>query len=88
MDLELNKLYENIRAEGSPAGLADEQGRWRRYRNSCIYDGMPNGYASVVHCVRVAYSVRRDQLLSIWLGISARKNSPATDNWQPHMPRN
>ena len=87
MDLELNRLYANIRAEGSPAGLTDEQERWRRYRNSCVYDGVPNGYASVVHCVRVAYSVRRDQLLSIWLGISARKDSPATNNWQPHMPQ-
>ncbi len=26
------------------------------YRNSCIYDGVPNGFASVVLCVRVATS--------------------------------
>lgn len=86
LDQELNTLYSKIQNEGPPSDLAAEQDRWRRYRNSCINDSQPNGYASVVHCVREAYSVRRDQLMSIWLAISAKKSRPGSENWRPIEP--
>lgn len=82
LDQELNTLYTKIQKEGAPPNLSIEQDRWRRYRNSCINDGEPNGYASVVHCVREAYLVRRDQLMSIWLAISAKKSRPGSNNWR------
>ena len=82
LDQELNSLYGKIQKEGAPPELSTDQDRWRRYRNSCINDGEPNGYASVVHCVREAYLVRRDQLLSIWLAISAKKSRPGSQNWR------
>ena len=87
LDKELNTLYEKIQNAGSPIDLATEQDRWRRYRNSCINDGQPNGYRSIVNCVRVAYSVRRDQLMSIWLSISAKRSRPGSENWRPIDPR-
>lgn len=86
LDQELNTLYSNIQKGGSPSDLTAEQDRWRRYRNSCIYDGQPNGYASIVHCVREAYSVRRDQLMSIWLAMSAKRSRPGSENWRPLEP--
>lgn len=86
LDQELNSLYSKIHEEGAPSVLAAEQDRWRRYRNSCINDGQPNGYASVVACVREAYSVRYDQLMSIWLAITAKKSRPGSKNWQPIEP--
>ncbi|UHJ66519.1 lysozyme inhibitor LprI family protein [Melaminivora jejuensis] len=87
LDQELNVLYAKIQKEGAPAELSTEQDRWRRYRNSCINDGAPNGYSSVVHCVREAYLVRRDQLMSMWLAISAKKSRPGSSNWRPIEPR-
>jgi hypothetical protein len=86
LDQELNTLYSKIQKEGPPSDLAAEQDRWRRYRNSCINDGQPNGYASVVYCVREAYSVRRDQLMSISLAISAKRSRPGSENWRPIQP--
>lgn len=86
LDQELNTLYSKIQNAGAPSSFPQEQERWRRYRNSCINDGQPNGYASVVYCVREAYEVRRDQLLSIWLAISASKSRPGADNWRPLQP--
>lgn len=86
LDQELNTLYSKIQKEGAPTGLSEEQDLWRRYRNSCINDDQPNGYASIVYCVREAYSVRRDQLMSIWLAISAKKSRPGTENWRPIVP--
>ena len=86
IDQELNTLYFKIQKERPLSELAVEQDRWRRYRNSCINDGQPNGYASVVHCVREAYSVRRDQLMSMWLTISAKKSRPGSENWRPIEP--
>ena len=86
LDQELNTLYSKIQKEGAPSDLAAEQDRWRRYRNSCINDGQPNGYASIVYCVREAYSVRRDQLMSIWLTISAKRSRPGSENWRPIEP--
>ena len=86
LDQELNTLFTDIRREGAPPGLAEEQERWRRYRNSCIHDGSPNGYDSVVQCVRAAYTIRRDQLKSHWLAITSRKSGPAAENWRPLTP--
>lgn len=87
LDQELNTLYLKIQKEGVlSSDLVAEQDRWRRYRNSCINDGQPNGYASIVSCVREAYSVRRDQLMSIWLTISAKRSRPGSENWQPIEP--
>lgn len=86
LDQELNDLYSKILKEGGPTNLAADQERWRRYRNSCINDDMPNGHASVVRCVREAYSVRRDQLMSVWLAISAAKSVPGSQNWRPIDP--
>lgn len=83
LDQELNALYLKIQKGGAPSELAAEQDRWRRYRNSCINDGQPNGYASIVNCVRESYSVRRDQLMSIWLAMSAKSSRPGSENWRP-----
>lgn len=83
LDQELNMLYSKIQKESFPANLATDQDRWRRYRNSCVNDDQPNGYASVVYCVRESYAVRRDQLMSIWLAISAKKSRPGSTNWRP-----
>jgi ATP-dependent protease ClpP protease subunit/uncharacterized protein YecT (DUF1311 family) len=86
LDQELNTLYSKIEKGRSPSDLAAEQERWRRYRNSCIHDTQPNGYASIVYCVRESYSVRRDQLMAIWLAISAKKSRPGSENWRPIEP--
>lgn len=86
LDQELNTLYSKIQKGGPPSDLAAEQERWRRYRNSCINDGQPNGYASIVYCVRESYSVRRDQLMSVWLAMSAKKSRPGAENWRPIEP--
>lgn len=83
LDVELNELYTSINREGAPPGLAREQQVWRNYRNSCVNDGQPDGFPSIVFCVRRAYLVRRDELKSIWLGITARKKYPASDGWKP-----
>jgi hypothetical protein len=86
LDQQLNLLYLKIRNAGMPADLVSEQDKWRRYRNSCANDSKPNGYASVVHCVREAYSVRHDQLMSIWLAISAKQSRPGLRSWRPLEP--
>lgn len=83
LDVELNELYTSIKREGAPPGLAREQQIWRNYRNSCVNHGRPNGFASIISCVRQAYLVRRDELKSIWLWISASKQYPASDGWKP-----
>jgi uncharacterized protein len=84
MDMELNELYTKIFSAKPPPSLAADQSRWRHYRNSCIHDGMPNGFASVTHCIRTAYSLRRDQLQSIWLDISAKAHPVVASGWKPH----
>ena len=86
LDGELNDLFKKVQAERRSDALEQEQARWRKYRNSCINDGQPNGYASVVHCVRESYLVRRDQLLSIWLNISSGKTRPGGSNWAEIKP--
>lgn len=86
LDQDLNALHAQILASDAPRDFEADQERWRRYRNSCINDGSPNGYASVVHCVREAYLVRRDQLTSIWLAISARRSRPVAGGWSPIAP--
>lgn len=86
LDQQLNLLYLKIQKEGGQADLASEQDLWRSYRNSCSNDSQPNGYASVVHCVREAYSVRHDQLMSIWLALYAKKSRPGLRNWRPLEP--
>lgn len=83
LDQELNDLYTKIQKERTIPDLSADQERWRRYRNSCINNGEPNGYASVVQCVREAYLVRRDQLMSISLHLSALKSQPGATNWRP-----
>lgn len=83
LDQELNDLFGKIRREVATRELEQDQERWRRYRNSCINDDEPNGYESVVGCIREAYLVRRDQLTSIWLAISAKKSVPGARNWRP-----
>lgn len=86
LDAELNALFKNVRAEPGTSALDQDQGRWQRYRNSCINDLMPNGYDSVVFCVREAYTVRRDQLLGMWLQIAAGKSRPGLAGWEPIKP--
>lgn len=86
LDQKLNLLYSEIQKKGMPADLASGQEKWRRYRNSCINDGQPNGYESVVYCVREAYSVRHDQLMSIWLELTAKHSRPGLRKWQPLEP--
>ena len=86
LDQYLNELYSKIQKEGASSDLAAEQERWRRYRNSCANDGRPNGYASIVYCVREAYTVRRDQLTSIWLAMYAKTSRPGSQNWRPIEP--
>jgi uncharacterized protein YecT (DUF1311 family) len=83
MDKELNDLYLKIQKESFNRELEVEQNHWRRYRNSCINNGQPNGYASVVYCIREAYTIRRDQLMSIWLSITTKKSAPVSQNWKP-----
>jgi hypothetical protein len=86
LDSELNDLFKKIQAERHSAALEREQAQWRKYRNSCINSDQPNGYASVVFCVRESYSIRRDQLLSIWLDISTKKTAPGMSDWAEIKP--
>lgn len=86
IDQEINNLYKKIQKEGLSADFAAEQDRWRRYRNSCINDVQPNGYESVVYCVREAYLIRRDQLMSVWLAMSSKRSRPGSLNWRPIEP--
>lgn len=89
LDVELNELYEKIvknSARDVIVNLAQEQKVWRSYRSSCVNDSRPNGMRSIIHCVREAYAVRRDQLLSKWLFISAGKTGPGETNWKPLTP--
>lgn len=86
MDRELNEIYADIKRMGAPAGLDSVQQKWLRYRNSCIHSTSPNGFQSIVGCVKEAYEVRRDQLLSIQLSLAASKTAPGSRNWEPLTP--
>lgn len=81
IDVELNELFRKIQQERPSESLNREQARWRRYRNSCVNANEPNGYLNIVHCVRDAYIIRRDQLLSVWLDLSVRKTEPVASSW-------
>lgn len=83
LDLELNKLYSQITKEAPPANLKNDQAAWLKYRNSCINDSAPNGFSSVVECIKISYRIRRDQLQSIWLDISTRKTDQVSSKWRP-----
>lgn len=83
LDLELNELYGKIRALGASANLVRDQQAWLRYRNSCTNDKEPNGLQSIIQCVRVAYSIRRDQLQSIALDLDTRTTDQVRSNWAP-----
>jgi uncharacterized protein YecT (DUF1311 family) len=83
LDLELNELFSEIQKLGAPRDLPREQQIWLRYRNSCMNDGQPNGFRSIIYCVRNAYTIRRDQLLSIALSLRAKTTAPVMSNWAP-----
>jgi uncharacterized protein len=83
LDLELNKLFSEIQKLGAPPDLLSEQQIWLRYRNSCMNDDHPNGFRSIIYCVRAAYTIRRDQLLSIALDLRAKNTAPVISNWAP-----
>ena len=82
LDEELSRLNKILKSEAK-LNLEEEYIKWTRYRDSCLNDGQPNGYRSIVFCIKESYESRKLQLMSYFLQYKFKTSRPGITNWSP-----